>query len=616
MYLIPIPKKMMQKEEAYELPYRGEIVIKAAYSSRLYEFAKLCRRYVRAETGFAYEVRRESGNGPIILAVEKELSKEHYRLEIEKTGILITGGDENGVLYGIQTLRQILIQCGGVLPGLLIEDYPTLQNRGYFHDISRGRVPTLDWLKTLADHLCEYKMNQLQLYVEHSFLFSGFSEVWRDDTPLTAEEVMELDAYCDRRGIELIPSLASFGHLYKILSTKSFCHLCELEDSEKQQFSFKDRMHNHTIDVSSEEGFTMIKTMLQEFMPLFRSDKFNICADETFDLGKGKNQLRAEQEGAAEIYTDYLNRLCSFIVEQQHIPMFWGDIMLGFPEMLQRLPKETICLNWGYSMHEKEDATRTYAEAGANQYVCPGTAGWNQLVNLLKPSFLNITKMCRYAIRYGAMGMLNTDWGDYGHINHPLFSLPGLIYGAYAAWNLSDLSYEELNREISFLHFRDASLELLSVVGELSEQDSFAWMTMVQFKECCAVGTNKKQGSDLILEKQDSLQEAGAKNLCIEKCEQQLLRCIKSMDSRTKEAVKPYLLAAEGMKIKNRIGAVLLKYVKGEAAGEAAGELANELETWYLQYRMLWYTLSKESELYRISQVIYWYADFLRELHR
>lgn len=30
--------------------------------------------------------------------------------------------------------------------------------------------------------------------------------------------------------------------------------------------------------------------MLHEYMQLFRSDKFNFCADETFDLGKGRNQ--------------------------------------------------------------------------------------------------------------------------------------------------------------------------------------------------------------------------------------------------------------------------------------------------------------------------------------
>ena len=57
-------------------------------------------------------------------------------------------------------------------------------------------------------------MNQLQLYVEHTYLFRNISELWRDETPLTAEEILKLDAYCQERHIDLVPSLASFGHLY------------------------------------------------------------------------------------------------------------------------------------------------------------------------------------------------------------------------------------------------------------------------------------------------------------------------------------------------------------------------------------------------------------------
>ena len=67
--------------------------------------------------------------------------------------------------------------------------------------------------------MSRYKLNQLQLYVEHTYLFRDFSEMWRDQTPLTAEEIRELDSYCRERHIELVPSLASFGHLCTLLST-------------------------------------------------------------------------------------------------------------------------------------------------------------------------------------------------------------------------------------------------------------------------------------------------------------------------------------------------------------------------------------------------------------
>ena len=93
-----------------------------------------------------------------------------------------------------------------MLGALHIEDEPSIANRGYYFDCARGRVPKLDWLKKLADRMAYYKMNQLQLYIEHSYLFRGMTELWRDDTPLTAEEIMEFDHYCNERGIELVPS--------------------------------------------------------------------------------------------------------------------------------------------------------------------------------------------------------------------------------------------------------------------------------------------------------------------------------------------------------------------------------------------------------------------------
>ena len=84
-------------------------------------------------------------------------------------------------------------QGGSVLPCIKITDKPDLPHRGYYLDETRGRVLKLDYLKKAVDRLCRYKINELQLYVEHTYLFEGLSEMWRDETPLTAEEIMELD---------------------------------------------------------------------------------------------------------------------------------------------------------------------------------------------------------------------------------------------------------------------------------------------------------------------------------------------------------------------------------------------------------------------------------------
>lgn len=614
MYLIPQPKKLIVQETFYIMPYTGRIVIRGMCDPAVNRFAGILKGYLAQSPGFDYQINRGDGAGVISLAWDAELGKEHYNLQITPDGIMITGGDNAAILHGIHTLRQILLQKGAALPVLTIDDAPTLPNRGYFFDTTRGRVPTLATLKALVDLLAQYKLNQLQLYVEHSFLFEGFSEVWRDDTPLTAQEILELDQYCADREIELIPALASFGHLYKVLSTQSFCHLCELEDAEQAVFSFEERMNKHTLDISQEDSFELVKSRIMEYMPLFRSRKFNICADETFDLGKGKNQDRAKSEGISGMYMEFLGKLCRFIVEQEHTPMFWGDIILNFPELVDRLPHGTVCLNWGYSPEETAAATETFAQVGVNQYVCPGVRGWNRLINLFESAYRNITKMCRYGKDNGALGMLNTDWGDYGHINHPAFSIPGLICGAAFSWSDAELSFPELNRQISRVEYLDRSEGLMEIASRLSEQVSFAWMPLVRFKEMHEQGETQDSCNEMLQGQAERIRTAAACNAEIEKCIKQLSETIIAMDSSMRARVSPYLLAAEGMHIFNQLGVVLLNSLNGLTSNGEKAALASELESWYYRYRMLWYQVSRKSELYRISQVIFWYADYLRRL--
>lgn len=205
--------------------------------------------------------------------------------------------------------------------------------------------------------------------------------------------------------------------------------------------------------------------------------------DETFDLGKGKSAALAEEKGTQRLYLDFVKELCEYVVSKGKTPMFWGDIICEFPEVVQELPKETICLNWGYDADWPEDSTRKLSEAGARLYNCPGVSGWDQLVNQIRVSYENISRMCQYASNYHAEGLLNTDWGDCGHINHPDFSLPGMIYGAAFSWNLEIPEFEDINRQISRVAYGDETETLASVLARISESWKFTWRNMVDFLE-------------------------------------------------------------------------------------------------------------------------------------
>lgn len=614
MYLLPQPQQMQQTEEMFTISYSTKIIIAKTEDTKFYHYAQLLQKEIKTFTGITVSITRGSKKeNSIYIESDSHLEEQEYQISITQANVTITGGNHAGIFYGIQTLRQIIGQSGCCLCGIEITDYPEIPHRGYYYDVTRGRIPTLTYLKELADTLAHYKINQLQLYIEHSFLFEQFSEMWRDDTPITSEEILELDTYCLERNIELVPSIASFGHLWKLLSTKTYAHLCELEDSDKADFSYIARMQHHTIDVTNPESISFIQSMLEQYIPLFTSNHFNICADETFDLGTGKSQEKANEVGKETLYINFINQLCEFLIEKGKRPMIWGDIICGFPEKINQLPKEIIYLNWGYAANQKEDETKILYDAGAAQYNCPGVGSWNQFIPCMHSSYCNILRMCSYAVKYHSIGILNTDWGDFGHINHPKFSIFGIIYGAAFSWNKKEISFEEINKQISLLEFLDPTESIGSIIAMTEQGTIFSWENAVRFMEYHTV-KNYTQKEDFKIKELNfnRLKEA---NQLLGQTKNLLSSITKNLDTIKRKRIVEYQIAIDGMILFNNIAAVIAKkkFHKEIPYPIHAEETASQLEQWFYYYKQLWRSVSKESELFHIQDVINWYADYLRD---
>ena len=468
------------------------------------------------------------------------------------------------------------------------------------------------------------------MYVEHSYLFREFSEVWRDDTPLTAEDILELDTYCKNIGIELVPSLASFGHLDKVLKTKSFAYLCELEGSDTERFRFYDRMAHHTINMSDPEAWTFIEKMLLEFIPLFSSRQFNLCGDETFDLGKGRSKALADEVGTHRMYVDFVKKICDCLIANGRRPQFWGDIIVGSPELLHELPKSIICLTWGYAEGEQDHNAKTMDSVGAVQYLCPGVHGWRHLMNKLPSAYANVSKMCCYAKRYDALGLLNTDWGDYGHVSHPAFSMPGMIYGAAGSWCEELLEEEEMNQRISRVEFGDTTEKVTDILSRLSMQEGVAWEHLAQYMEYLTGKEVPHKESQVKFFGNMHVNEPAQKNVQIAQILGELAEVSVHLNRTGRELLPAYLLHAKGQMIFNSVaGTIGTRYlgveipeVKQEKlpyealkATEEPKELASRLEKWFYEYKLLWRQTCRESELYRVQAVIFFLADLLRSLN-
>jgi hypothetical protein len=383
---------------------------------------------------------------------------EGYALTIDPRGVLIQYREVGGLRAATATLRQLLREYGRRLPCLKIRDWPDFARRGVMLDISRGRVPKLETLLDLVERLADFKINEFQLYTEHTFAYRRYKSVWQSWGALTAAEIRKLDARCRELGIDLVPNQNSFGHLRYFLEHPKVKKLAEV--SEPYEGSTGDFLRFPTTLAPNNPGtLPFLRGLYDELLPNFSSKFLNVGCDETWDLGRGQSKELCERRGKGRVYVDFLKQIQREAAKRGRHMMFWGDIILNHPELIPELAKlgtppsggrtrasksplppeggvsGIIALNWGYEAnHPFEKEAATFAKSKVPFYVCPGTATWMTLLGRHDTAFANLRLAAEAGRKHGAIGYLNTDWGDGGHPQPLAVSWPLYVIGAAHSW--------------------------------------------------------------------------------------------------------------------------------------------------------------------------------------
>ena len=608
--LIPMPKKIKISGGKVSLAAFENLNLPDSTSPALLELVVLLADELETVTGKRIRFTRSAIAGPSIRLVSSgtDEKSESYQLTVAQAEIKITAKSETGLFYGLQTLRQLIRTEGTELPVLKIDDAPDYPARGFYHDCTRGKIPTLETLFKLADKLAYYKMNQLQLYIEHTFAFARHSDMWSGADPLTAEEIIRLDSYCRERHIDLVPSLSTFGHFYMGLRSQRKKQLNELDvDAPALPFSFHDRMAHYTLNASDPGSIRLVEDMLAEFLPLFSSSYFNICCDETFDLGRGKNAAKVAKLGSAEkLYVDFLLKIIAAVKKYGKQVMFWGDIIAKAPELIKKLPSDTIPLEWDYSAAATYRDTKIMQQSGLKFYVCPGVSGWNTFLNRINPASQNIVNYAARGLKFGAVGLLNTDWGDYGHVNLLGCSYHGLALGAAAAWNCKAAQdTDSFDRTFSTVEFGDRSNRIIQGWRAENAATVFGYTNLARLFDPGIPEERKQQiSADLRKTKMSSelkkyLKTAGD-------AEKQILETFRQSDFLDPLAQEEILCGLRGNILVHEVLGAILKY-----PGTQPRETADRLRAFETRFAALWHRRNKPSEYYRIRELLMRIADFL-----
>lgn len=500
---------------------------------------------------------------------------EGYELRINEHDISIKAEGPAGAFYAIQTLRQLFKNLK--IPCLTIKDFPDFQYRGFYHDVTRGKIPTVETVKKLIDQMAYYKLNSLQLYVEHTFEFEEYKDL-RDTTGcLTKADLLEIGAYCRENFIDFVPSLSTFGHLYELLEQPQYQHLQVLKDGEAEPNFWRSRMRHHTIDPENPQSIRLIESLIDQYVPCFESDWFNICCDETFDL----HSYDAMGVDSGKLYVDFVKKIIACVQKHGKKVMMWADILLKYPEIIDQIPEDICFLNWSYRADPSEENIIRLAETSKAQIVCPGTSSWSRLCETVDIEEQNICRMAEFGHRNGAMGVLNTNWGDWGNPCSLELAMYGLVLGAEKSWSVASNVDEEFYSRVNALLYENENgicrLKELSKLHELVDWDDF-----------CSAYFYHRYGHES--DKKDVSLEVDAVQTAYRKLSEKLSREQWVNDEYRQEM----LVAAEGVCVIMELWAKLLKLPVHRLT---------DTKQWLQKYSEKWLQKNQPNELYRIQEM-------------
>jgi len=519
LHLLPRPREVKEVfpssgqagGAAFKVTQRTRVVVSSAVGGRDFEGAQMLEDEIEEWIGWKLrisEAREMPGGADIIYigdatkdtklrsALEKQglsmqagFDEQGYELSADAHRILVGGASAEGAFNGVQTLRQLLRptnvsslnekagssapfanratglgmtaekKVGGLeCPAIAIRDWPAMKWRGVSIDISRGPIPTLKFMENQIRVLAGFKLNMYALYMEDVFTVPG-NGIFAPPDALTTDEIRALVSYAQKYYVTVVPELETYGHLHNVLRYDVYSQLAEVP-------------HGSVLTPTQPGSYDLLGKMIAAMAPIFKGPFFHIGADETFELGRGQTKNLIAQKGLGQVYLDHIAKLDGMLKPYHKQTMFWADIAEHFPELLPTLPKDLIAVIWTYGNKDSYDERLApFRSAGLQIFVSPGVSNWRHVYPDFNGAYLNIRNLTRDGQKFGALGMLNTEWKDWGEALGGM-DWPGFVFGAACAWQPGESSIEQFRDSYDWAFYRNADHTFEDILNKLADTNS------------------------------------------------------------------------------------------------------------------------------------------------
>ncbi len=294
-------------------------------------------------------------------------------------------------------------------------------------DLAR-QVESVQYIKDYIDFAKENGYNTVFLYLEATVKVACVP-FFNDDESYTPDEIREIVAYGNEKGIDIIPALENLAHIENFFRHK------ELEDLSECENTAIDGRGIHAgrgdcICTNNPKAIAFLDTYYRQVIELFTSEYVHAGLDEPFDFAVCPVCTEKLKNGAtkADFFYDHVMHTYDLVKSLGKKMMMWDDFFV-YLDIAHRLPRDIIMCTWNYSFIQdeipghwinckKRDWLKYYDELGFTYMFCTyaNKSG----------SLFNIDSLTNYSDKYHPMGALMTAW--IRTTNHYLCSYPVIAY--------------------------------------------------------------------------------------------------------------------------------------------------------------------------------------------
>ena len=368
--VIPLPQEVSLTQGN---PFKLNENVLIAYpenNALLQRNAEFLSEYIQQATNYAPKTKAiaagEQVKNAIVLGLDPGIAnKEGYVLTTTPEGISINGQTENGVFYGIQTLRKSIPaeakEATILIPAGEIKDEPRFSYRGMHLDVGRHFFPK-EFMKKYIDLLALHNMNTFHWHLtddqgwrieikkypklteigsQRSRTVIGRNTQEYDNTPyggfFTQEEAKEIVKYAQERYITVIPEVDLPGHMLAALAAypEMGCTGGPYEVCPRWGI-FKD-----VLCIGNDQTMQFLEDVMNEIIEIFPSKYVHIGGDEAPRTRWEKCQkcqariktegLKADKNHTAEdrLQSYCMTRIEEFLNSKGRQIIGWDEILEG-----------------------------------------------------------------------------------------------------------------------------------------------------------------------------------------------------------------------------------------------------------------------------------------------